>query len=914
MVGQSISHYKIVEKLGEGGMGIVFKAEDTKLERTVALKFLAQHLLDDEEAKERFLREAKAAAALHHPNVCPVHEIDEVDGKTFISMAFLKEETLEDQIERGPLSLKDALDIARQVADGLQAAHAEGIYHRDIKPANIIISPEGRPTIMDFGLARLTEASRLTKTDTAMGTVAYMSPEQAQGIEVDSRSDLWSLGCVLYEMVSGQRPFQGQYDQALLYEICHEEPAALTGLRTGVPIELELLTSKCLAKDRDDRYQYDRYQYAKEIAVDLRTLAEKLKSGRSTILRTGQMSGAVPATMTAGETVNPAEALPPGTASVRQSTYRALQGTAAVATLILLALAFVHFTESPPETPETPVRRFSYVPLPDINTTVSFAGLAISPDGRHIAYTTSVGDGRLWVQDLDQDEPRALAGTEGAILPFWSPDSEFVGYAALGELRKISVYGGASGLICPLINQTFYQATWSPNGESIIFSSGGAGGLRLYEVSSQGGVPEERIAASEFEGDGIHVSRPHFLPQETGSALVFTVGSAAASEMYAKNLNTGHTEALGLGDRAIYSASTGHLIYQSERNAYDLWARSFSLEQLQFVGTAFPLRQNARQPSLSDDGTLAFLDGVSGTGDRTLVWRDRAGALLETIGQSQPSMLSPTLSPDGQRTAVRSGESGNQDIWVHDLIRSTKTRLTFDPAAERNPTWSPSGEQITYWLSNAEGAKLMSKAADGTGEAVALVESEDFLPNSSWSRDGRYLVYQQGNAETNYDIRYVQIGADGSVSEPVTFLATPAVEAAPKLSPDGRFLAYQSNESGRNEIYVRPFPDGAGRWQASVDGGGKPRWSSDGSELYYARGGALMSVSFSTGQGATLGQPQQLFEAEDLSSGTSTPTYDVSADGQRFLMIAPVAGDTEAAPPKIRIVQNWQEEFRDREQ
>ena len=264
-------------------MGVVYKAEDKKLNRQVALKFLADHLLSDVEAKERFLREAQAAAALHHPNVCPVYEIDEVDGKTFLAMAFLKGETLEQLIAKGPLPIKDALDIARQTADGLQAAHAEGVVHRDIKPANILVSPEGRPTIMDFGLARLTEASRLTKVDTAMGTVAYMSPEQAQGMDVDSRTDIWALGCVLYEMVAGQRPFLGQYDQALLYEIVHEEAAPLTSIRAGVPMELEFTVGKCLAKDRDDRHGS-----AGEVARDLRTLADKLKSGRSTILRTPQ--------------------------------------------------------------------------------------------------------------------------------------------------------------------------------------------------------------------------------------------------------------------------------------------------------------------------------------------------------------------------------------------------------------------------------------------------------------------------------------------------------------------------------------------------------------------------------------------------------------------------------------------------
>ena len=906
MVGQTISHYKLVSQLGEGGMGVVYKAEDTKLERTVALKFLAQHLLNDEEAKARFLREAKAAAALHHPNICPVYEIDDVDGKTFISMAFLKGETLEDRIAKGPLSLKDALDIARQTADGLEAAHEAAIVHRDIKPANIMVDEKGRTTIMDFGLARLTEASRLTKTDAAMGTVAYMSPEQAQGMEVDSRSDLWSLGCVLYEMVSGQRPFQGQYDQALLYEIVHEEPAALTGLRTGVPIELELLASKCLAKGAADRYQH-----ASEAAVDLRTLAEKLKSGRSTILQTTNLTGGVPATMTAAQTVSPAEALPPGAVIVQQKSQRALQALAAVLGIGLLGFAYAYF--SFPETDE-PLRRFSFVPPPGLDTGAQTAGLAISPNGKHLVYTTAGADGTLWVQDLDQEEPRALAGTEGAILPFWSPDSEFIAFAAGDELRKISVHGGASGLVCPLLGARFFQGTWSPRGESIVFGAE----LTLYEVSSQGGSAEELVTLADLNDLGlgaIAVSRPHFLPQDAGDVLVFTAGSGAASRMFAKNLDTGQMEALGIGDRPVYAASTGHLIYQSDRNAYNLWARPFSPANLQFTGAAFPLRQNARQPSLSQDGTLAYLDGSGSAGAQTLVWRNREGELLETVGQSQPIMRYPSLSPDGQRVAVTSSESGNQDIWVHDLIRSTKTRLTFDAAVERLPTWSPSGEEIAYSLVGDETFGLRSTAADGTGEPVVLVDSASILNSPYWSRDGRYLVYQELNAETGHDVRYIRLETDGGASEPVTFLATPAGERAPKLSPDGRFVAYASNESGRYEVNVRPFPEGPGRRQASVNVGRQARWSSDGTELYYVEGSALMEVSVSSSQGVTLGQPQRLFESMDLVAGINTVSYDVPADSQRFLMVSSVSDHGEdAEPPKIRIVQNWYEEFRDRGQ
>ncbi len=444
-IGSSISHYKIVEKLGEGGMGVVYKAEDTKLERTVALKFLAQHLLGDDEAKERFLREAKAAAALDHPNICTVYEIADVDGKTFISMAFLKGETLEKHISKGPLSIKDSLDIARQVADGLQAAHAEGIYHRDIKPANIVISPEGRATIMDFGLARLTEASRLSKTDTAMGTVAYMSPEQAQGMEVDHRSDVWALGCVLYEMVAGVRPFQGEYDQALFYEIVQQEPEPLTSLRAGVPMELEFTVGKCLTKDRDDRTES-----AREVSRELRTLTDKLKSGRSTIMRTASLTAGVPATMTAAQTVNPAEALPPGAVIVQQKSQRILQGLAAVLAVAFLSVTAILFTQAPPEAPETPLRRFSFVPDEYTQDTSS-----ISPDGKFILYRTGAtatgSQSSLWLRSLENESARELAGTAGVLgIGFWSPDSLSIGFGTGTQLKRVSINGGDPITLCEL--------------------------------------------------------------------------------------------------------------------------------------------------------------------------------------------------------------------------------------------------------------------------------------------------------------------------------------------------------------------------------------------------------------------------------------------------------------------------------
>ncbi len=910
VIGSSISHYLIVEKLGEGGMGVVYKAEDTQLRRTVALKFLPRETLDEEEVKARLIREAQAAAALDHPNICQVFGIHEEDGETFIAMAYIDGPSLAEKIKERPLPLEEALGIAAQIGEGLHEAHEHGVVHRDIKPQNILLTTKGQVKILDFGLASLTGRSKLTKTGTTMGTPAYMAPEQLEGRNVDRRADVWALGCVMYEMLTQKSPFEADYEQAIGYGILNEDPEPVTAQRAGLSPEIDRLLSKALAKDRDERYQH-----ADELLADLGVLqkqtgARKASSGRPTISRPAQMTGAVPATMTAGQTVTHAEALPPDAVIVQRSRQLLVERAFAVVLgIALLALAFVYFSQAPPE---KPLRRFSFVPPADINNDDETASLALSPNGRHIAYTTSGSSGGLWVQDLDQDQPRQLAGTEGAYLPFWSPDSEFIAYAAGKELRKISVRGGASGLICPLPSPTFREGTWSPNGESIVFSSYVSSGGILYKTSSQGGSSEEFITASEVDQTATSVARPRFVPGAADQVLLFTVLMDSAVEMYVRNLDTGRTAALGLGDRPVYSTATGHLIYQSQRNIYDLWARPFSPETLQFTGSAFPLRQNARQPSISDDGTLAYLDGTA-RGAQTLVWISRTGELLEAIGQPQPDIALPAPSPDGQRVAVRSGESGNDDIWIHDLIRSTKTRLTFEDVTEAWPAWSPSGREIVYRLSGSPN-RIMRRAADGTGEAVALVESEGGLFVPDWSRDGRYLVYFEVNPETQIDIRYVGLGTDGDVGEPVTFLGSPADELFPKLSPDGRFLTYSSNESGRPEIYVRSFPGGDGKRQVSVNGGQQARWRSDGRELYYVEGDTLMAVSVSTEPPFTLGQPQRLFEAPGLvfAAGGTNGGYDVSAAGQRFLTIAPVEA-ADAAPTTIRIVQNWYEEFRDRE-
>ena len=948
MAGRTISHYKITEKLGEGGMGVVYKAEDTKLDRTVALKFLAGHLLNDEEAKARFLREAKAAAGLHHPNICPVYEISEAEGRTFLSMAFIEGEPLEARIERGPLALKEALEIGRQIAEGLEAAHEKGVVHRDIKPANVMVDAKGRATIMDFGLAHLTEASRLTKTDQTMGTVAYMSPEQAQGMEVDNRSDVWALGVVLYEMVRGQRPFQGQYDQALLYEIVHQVPEPLTGVRAGVPMELEFIVGKCLAKDSDDRPSS-----AEEIARDLRTLGEKLKSGRSTVLHTGIVTGPP-----AGSTQPPGQAespsLPGPLAKYRviedeqetgdsiryvaedtelhrsvairvlpqseeqrvEITQRRRQNVLLGTTVLAVVLAVVFglvLLFSPAAESETKVVRFS------IFAENLEAGPRISPDGKHVSYTAEANwESALWLRPLDSETARKLEGTEGSRGGEWSPDSRAIVFGTDRELKRISLDNGDLVTLCELpgAGEQFPMGgvSWSPDGERIVFSSG----LQLYEIATRGGEPKLLF---EREPDGPQSFwSPHVLPSDGASKGLLYTFFEHERRVGLLDLNTGEHRDLAPGGGAVYSQS-GHLIFTTS-DRHGLRALPFSVETLTVTGEVFPIEEAGRRPNIARDGTLVYFDG--GEGDVTLLWRDREGRRLETIGQAQEIIAQPNLSPDGRRVAMAADSpDGNRDLWVHDTVRGTNTRLTFDPAREGYPAWSPSGEQITFVRGDGRGSReeleIYSKPADGSGEAVPLVHASDGRRGGApeWSPDGRFLIFQWQSEDTEEatqrDLWYVEPKAGGEGSEPVLYLRTEADEAIPVFSPDGRYVAYVSDESGRMEIYVRPFPEGGGKWQTSTNGGTQPRWPRDSKELFYVEGEKLMAVPVSTAQGFSQGTPKLLFRNRMLESPFPNHRYDVLADGSRVVLRDVVGGESDK-PPAIRVVQNWYEEFRDREQ
>ena len=542
---RSISHYQLLEKLGEGGMGVVYKAEDTKLKRNVALKFLAPHLTQDPKARERFLREAQAAAAVDHPNICTVYEIDEAGGQIFIAMAYVEGQSLEKKTEAGPLEIAEALEIAMQVVQGLQAAHEKGIVHRDIKSANLMLTPQGRLKIMDFGLAQLVNRSRLTQTGTSLGTPAYMSPEQAKRQPTDRRTDVWSLGVVIYEMITGRLPFEGEREAAVAYSIVHQEPKPITAQRVGVPIDLDRLVGKAMAKSPNKRYQH-----VDEMLVDLRALE-------------GQLGD-----------VGARHAVPTPSRPPQRSTPRISQIVPWALLAVVAVILSVMWLRGPEQTRENRLQRFAFTPPENA------VSAAISPDGEHIAYIVGAGD--LWIQDLRRQEPRKIAGGAHAFwAPCWSPGSEFIAYRAAGDLKKVSIQGGSPATLCQMPNPLFMGCSWDPDGGSIVFS---AGGQALYEVAARGGRPKVLIEPDEPAKEFIW--GPHFLPLDAASrGLLFGVGTTPnLSRIVLQDLITGERGVPAEAATAVFSPS-GHILYQpAHSDTSPLFALPFSVARLTAKG------------------------------------------------------------------------------------------------------------------------------------------------------------------------------------------------------------------------------------------------------------------------------------------------------------------------------------------
>lgn len=941
MTGKVVSHYRILEPLGEGGMGVVYKAEDTRLKRTVALKFLSAEVTGGGEYKERFLREAQASAALDHPNICTVYEIDEAEGQTFLSMAFLEGEALDRIVGKGPLPLDRAIAVAAQAAEGLAAAHAQGVVHRDVKSANMIVRDDaaGRPVVklMDFGLAQMSGRSKLTQVDTRLGTVAYMSPEQTQGGEVDQRSDLWSLGVVLYETIAGELPFKGHYDQAVMYSILNEEPAPITSLRAGVPMELEWIVEKCLAKNARDRYQNGR-----ELVVDLERLQRRIDSGKSVVQpaaasTTGLPVAGVPApppaqsgapvpaaleSLASDPRVADAAARSADQARIRRLERRVKSLAAAAAAAVAALLAVWALRPGAGQLPGEPLRKFSLRPVNILEPGQSIGHLAVSPDGRHIAFATTGSRGALWLQSLNRLEPRQIEGTEGARYVCWSADSNSLGFTTDRGVKKVNLRGGSVTTLAEIGARFFggVPVSWSPDGNSLIKSS--PNGFP-FEVPALGGEPRPLYEPVAGERRGF-ILYPQLLENSRGERVLLYSQRSPDGEaiMMRKLTDDGPAAAVRLaeGRSPVYSPAS-HVIYQSSSAPAGLWALPVSLDEGAAAGEAFRIAEDGSAPSVAANGTLVYLDNPF-AGPKQLVWLNRAGERVGVIGKPQPWIMAPRVSPDGGKVVVSAGESRTINVWVHDASRPVMNRISFEDGEEEDAIWSADGNRVAFTRRGSPDVFVQN--IGGGSRPQAIFSGAGGLEPLDWSRDGRFILFRMRMLGAGPRAAAARKKADGAAIPPgIGYLQQVPGEdrweaqefltggrfivGGAAFSPDGRHVAYESNESGEFEVYVKRFPATEERWQISTEGGSEPRWSRDGRELFFVRDEMLYAAGIEARGAFAVGEIVPLFSCPNLQ-GRRFSSYDVGPDG-RFAVVDLAEGPPQ---PAIRVVLNWFSEFQPR--
>jgi serine/threonine-protein kinase len=884
MVGKTVSHYRILAKLGEGGMGVVYKAEDAKLRRTVALKFLPQHAIEN---RERFLREAQAAAALNHPNICTVHEIDEEHA--FLAMEFVDGLSVKDKIAARPLPLAEALDIAQQASAGLAAAHEKGIVHRDIKPANLMLTAQGQVKIMDFGLAQLGDRTRITKTGSSLGTPAYMPPEQVRGETTDRRSDLWALGVVLYEMISGRLPFRGDSEVAIARATLDDEPEPLSALRSNLPLAIDGVIEKLLAKDAAYRYQH-----AGDLIVDLRRI-QQVQAGTT---RTVGSSGSGPRTTDRW----PATPKQPWTAW-------AVAGVLACA--LLMTFAWQRWWMQ-----DITLRRIARFTIPFAPDQVIYptrgAQLAVSPDGTRVAYQTSSSGGsstQLYLRALDEPDVKPLEGAVGAV-PFFSPDGEWLAFyhSQSGSIRKIAVSGGAPVTVGTAPGLA--GGTWGEDGNIITAL------FNLHIVPATGGAAKTLLEPDIKSGERCYRA-PHYLPG--GKAVLFTIGRENTDtfddgQIAVLSLDTGKKKILIEGGMSARYSPTGHLVYG--RNG-SLLAVPFDLKRLEVTGRPTTvvdgvfMSVNAGMAafSLSAQGDLVFAPGSVEGGERILHWVDRKG-VAKPFSVPMRSYVHPRLSTDDARLAVEV-EGPRHDIFAYDVSRAVLTRLSIDGNSHM-PIWTLRGDRVTFRSERSgQPSAIWWAQSDGGGEVERLTPRG--ASPESWSPDGRALVYTVLHSDTGADVFMVALDGD---HKPRPLVQTKFQEGSAKFSPDGMWVAYCSNESGRPEVYVTQRDGQGSRFQVSTEGGTDPVWRRNGGEMYYRNGDRMMIVSVSTQPNLKLSQPRPLWQGRYLhgvnsSCGPAGPTssnYDVTADGERFVMIEDKTQDVAAR--QINVVLGFAEQLK----
>jgi len=855
--GDKLGPYEILVAIGKGGMGEVFRARDTRLNRDVAIKVSSEHF------SERFEREARVVASLNHPNVCSLYDV----GPNYLVMELVEGPTLAERITQGAIALDETAGIARQIAAALDAAHEKGIVHRDLKPGNVKIKPDGMVKVLDFGLAKIggtpsvasDESPTLTMGQTEagmiLGTAAYMPPEQAKGKPVDKRADIWAFGAVVYEMLTGRPLFPGESTTEVLASVIKEEPDL-----NRAPAQAQLLLRRCLEKDPNHR---------------LRDIGDAM----------------------------PLLEVAPQTAPLLQKAWL----WPAVAGVLLIALGLASYALFR-ENLQAPIETVRFqIPAPDKGSFNVY--LTLSPDGRKLAYVASGADGqsRVWIRSIDSLESRPLAGTEGAASPFWSPDSRFIAFGDGTKVKRIDVSGGPVQTIVDLPAGAGV-GFWASDGTMLVGNRGAGPGM--WRVS-----PTEGTASQITKADTSRQERAHGFPVLLPDGRHFLYTRLAASpenagvflgSLDAKPDAQGSRRILPVQSSSMYvppvGSGPGHLVFLQDRV---LMAQPFDAKRFELSGEPVALAEQIGTLgaygffSVSATGALAYRVGGVDANNRQLTWYDRQGNALGSVGQPVDFQGQPVISPDGGAVAIAriDRQAAFSDIWVHDLARNTDSRLTSGPGSSANPVWSPDGSKIAFGNSRHGIPSVFQKAANGVGQDEEL--DKDARPKNvrDWSRDNQYIIEEVGRtSKTGLAVWVLPLSGD---RKPFPYLESEFDQENPRISPNGQFLAYESNETKRNEIYVQSFPRPGGKWQVSTDGGASPVWSRDGKELFFrGANGKLMVAGVRSGPGNKFDNdlPKPLF---DLPGGAGS--FDVNKDG-RFLIPAPV-GQSASAP--ITVVVNW---------
>jgi serine/threonine protein kinase len=904
--GPRLGAYDITAAIGEGGMGQVFRARDTKLDRDVAIKILPEAFAHDAERLARFTREAKTLASLNHPNIAAIYGLEESGGTTALVMELVEGDDLSQRIARGAIPLDEALPIAKQIADALEAAHEQGIIHRDLKPANIRVRSDGAVKVLDFGLAKAMEPAagsspsmtmsptlslHATQAGIILGTAAYMSPEQARGKTIDRRADIWAFGVVLVELLIGRALFSGETITDIIAAIVTREPD-LGALPAGTPSRVRDLVTRCLVKDPKQRL---RDIGEARIAIE-RAIAEP-------------------------------RGLPPSAPvnSIRPALSFRMLPWALFASAVA-GLAFVLALWAPWRRPSVPAPvRVSADLGTDASLSSSIAGTGaaavLSPDGSLLAFvarrTTGAGS-QLYVRHMDQLQTAVLTGTDNAASPFFSPDGLWLGFFADGKLKKIAVTGGSPVTLCEA--QSGRGGSWSEDG-TIVFSPSNTPGTSLWRVSAAGGKPEQLTTLADGE---VTQRFPQVL--RGGKAILYmssnVTGAYEDANLIVQPLPSGPRKVVVHGGFNGRYLASGHLVYV---HGGTLFAVPFDLDRLELTGQAVPAVDGVAAPvgggaqfSVAGNGILAFVPGLLSTNAFPIEWMDREG-------KTRPLRATPTswdntlFSPDGRRIAWDNEDSGKIDVWVSDWPRDVVSRLTTDAGQNQKPVWTPDGARIVYTSdSDKKGLNLYWRRADGSGEVQRLTESVNTQYPSSWHPSGRFLAFTQLNAHTNFDLMILPMDGDETSGwkpgKPYPFLASPFVETEPMFSPDGRWIAYQGNETGRNEVYVKPFPGPGGKWQISTTGGTMPTWSRSRHELLYATPSQqIMVVPYMANSDSFQAEQPRVWSPRTFLTrlrGPISRSFDLHPDGDRVALTAAPEIPVGARQEKIVFIFNFFEELR----